>query len=339
MNKKVITGLGISILSAAILSETVAFANTSTNTQKMVVPAISTQLDPNNPFSKAPKGFDPLTATDSQLKQYGFPERPNSPEELQAWTKAMQHAKIFLKPVYTKLNRSFTTSSTENNWSTNWAGYTDTMNFSYSDPLFSDIHSHWTVPNIQQGSTQSYNPSDAAAWIGIGGFTSNKLLQIGTDSIYDGSFQYTTWIEDENFQNSAFSLGLPISPGDVIYADMTYSNGAFNYWMEDVNTYTVVQGTFAPYGTPINTTNDYDGTSADWILERASTWQADYSAVTFSASGTNSVTYGGQTINSNPYTITVHQESTFDGTSTSPSYSNASSSTTPSQFTVYFHNY
>ena len=58
-----------------------------------------------------PSSFNPLTATDAELKQYGFPRRPTDPTELAQWTTLMEHAKIFITPQFKILNRTTPTQN------------------------------------------------------------------------------------------------------------------------------------------------------------------------------------------------------------------------------------
>lgn len=58
-------------------------------------------------FAKA-SVFNPLNATNSQLMAHGYPIRPGPDSgALSDWIQAMEHAKKFVKPTYTPLNKNF----------------------------------------------------------------------------------------------------------------------------------------------------------------------------------------------------------------------------------------
>ncbi len=59
-----------------------------------------TWCQPLQVFSQPPAGFNPLRATASQLKRYGFPPRPPQGDAgaLAAWTKAVSSAKFYRPP-------------------------------------------------------------------------------------------------------------------------------------------------------------------------------------------------------------------------------------------------
>ncbi|ACV58557.1 hypothetical protein [Alicyclobacillus acidocaldarius] len=85
-----------------------------------------------NVFPVPPKGFNPLTATDAQLREYGFPPRPSDPQNLQQWEQEMSHWKRTLPPKVVMTNishRLIPYTGTAENISesvfqtSNWSGY------------------------------------------------------------------------------------------------------------------------------------------------------------------------------------------------------------------------
>jgi hypothetical protein len=53
------------------------------------------QLSVQNP----PAGFNPMKASNGDLRKYGFPIRPTDPTALQGWTQAMEHFKYLVTPI------------------------------------------------------------------------------------------------------------------------------------------------------------------------------------------------------------------------------------------------
>jgi hypothetical protein len=76
----------------------------------------------------------------------------------------------------------------------------------------------------------------SASWIGIDGYSSNSVEQIGTDSnVYNGIAVYAAWYE--MFPKAAVYLGMTINAGDTISAEVNYLGlGNFRLSITDVTT-------------------------------------------------------------------------------------------------------
>lgn len=48
---------------------------------------------------KPPADFNPIKASDSDLRKYHFPSRPDNQGELEQWKNAMEHAKYYINMV------------------------------------------------------------------------------------------------------------------------------------------------------------------------------------------------------------------------------------------------
>jgi hypothetical protein len=59
----------------------------------------------------------------------------------------------------------------------NWAGY------AVHTGTYTSVSGNWTVPTIQTGSPSGYS----SAWVGIGGFSGNSVIQIGTEQDCSGN--------------------------------------------------------------------------------------------------------------------------------------------------------
>ena len=116
-----------------------------------------------------PPGFDPLTATTSQLAEYAFPARPTDPQALLAWQTQMSYYKstsVPSAPVILKNARALAYNS-------HWFGYVTTASSGYH---FIEVEGTFIQPSA--GST-ACSGSEEVSWVGLGGWTSNNLIQDG----------------------------------------------------------------------------------------------------------------------------------------------------------------
>ena len=139
-----------------------------------------------------------------------------------------------------------------NTTSHNWSGYTVT---GVNDSV-SDVKGSWIVPAIQ-GDCSTQNQY-ASFWVGIDGYNSNTVEQIGTDSdCQNGSPTYYAWYEF--YPHFAYNIPLNIKPGDVVSAEVSYSGGKFTVAITDRRT-----------GQTWSTTQKAPNakrSSAEWIIE------------------------------------------------------------------------
>lgn len=71
--------------------------------------------------------------------------------------------------------------------SSNWAGYVASVG------TFTSVGAGWTVPRVVGGNGSL---SADATWVGIGGLSSNDLIQVGTQAIVqNGTTTYEPWYE------------------------------------------------------------------------------------------------------------------------------------------------
>lgn len=213
-----------------------------------------------NPNKKIPSTiFNPLTATDEELKEYGFPSKPKDSKNLIKWQKIMSHAKK-----YTPLNVVYSNTTKGTYYNNLWSGYVAPSS-SNNNIQFFQTNTEFILP--------SYNGSnydDPAFWTGIGGYNgSQDIVQAGADinatgtdekgnPIYGGTTKYQFWIEDYP-ENVSYITGITIKPGDTLYINVEYSNGQSYALFEDETT--------GYYGTISFDGKYYDGSSADAIYE------------------------------------------------------------------------
>src|SRR5262249_9251961 len=98
-------------------------------------------------------------------------------------------------------------------YSTNWSGYA----VSTGAGAVSEVAGSWVVPAVSS-SVSGYS----SAWVGIDGWGSSTVEQIGTDSDYvNGQAAYYAWYE--MYPAAPVNLSLTINPGDTMSASVSYT--------------------------------------------------------------------------------------------------------------------
>jgi hypothetical protein len=178
-------------------------------------------------------------------------------------------------------------------YSTNWAGYAVTAGAG----AVSQVGGSWVVPTVATN-VSGYS----SAWVGIDGFNSNSVEQIGTDSDYvNGVAHYYAWYE--MYPNPSVNLSLSISPGDAISASVTFTSpNLFGLTITDTTT-------GAMYSTS-KTSSSAQRSSAEWIQEAPSSYSgvlplANFGTINFA--GANATVNGSNGPIDNPSGGTVNQ--------------------------------
>ncbi len=102
--------------------------------------------------------------------------------------------------------------------SRNWSGYAVATSLSSPEREAAEkVTGKWVVPAVT-GSANAYS----ATWVGIDGYNSKTVEQIGTSQDFvGGSADYYAWYE--MYPKRAIRIvGLPLHPGDQIYAEVEY---------------------------------------------------------------------------------------------------------------------
>ncbi len=136
--------------------------------------------------------------------------------------------------------------------SLNWSGYAAFQ----SGTTFTDARGSWTQPKATCSSGNQY----ASFWVGLDGYNSSTVEQIGTDSDCSGSKAvYYAWYE----MYPAFPVQLPltIKPGDTITAEVSYSGSTFVLTLTDGK---------QSYKTPPLKLKRAARSSAEWVAEAPS---------------------------------------------------------------------
>jgi hypothetical protein len=148
--------------------------------------------------------------------------------------------------------------------STNWSGYAVTG----ANGSVTSVSGSWIIP--ASTCTKGSAPEYAAFWIGIDGWNSNTVEQIGTDSdCANGEPSYYAWFEF--YPEPAYYAGrlTNLTPGHVMSASVTYNaaNGEFTASITDLSDPFL---TFSTTFTPSRRTGPPSRSSAEWIAEAPS---------------------------------------------------------------------
>jgi hypothetical protein len=149
-------------------------------------------------------------------------------------------------PIHDKTEHGDGTST-----STNWSGYAVT------GTGFTSAEASWIVPAAVCSGVKK--DQYAAFWVGIDGYDSNSVEQTGTDSDCVGTTPtYYAWYEF--YPNPSFEItSVPVSPGNVMTASVTYNSSGF--------TVTIVNSTTGRTFTRTHAVPSAKRTSAEWIVE------------------------------------------------------------------------
>lgn len=166
----------------------------------------------------------------------------------------------------------------------NWSGYADTAS---KHGTFTKVSGAWTTPSV----TCSAEDQITSDWVGLDGFNSNTVEQLGTISwCFQGTPTYFTWYE--MFPAGTVEVGTTVKPGDKIAASVTRTGTSYALKLTDSTT----SGNNISVTKTCAATTCFD-TSAEWISERPSfsigiVPQAHYNAFKLTS---GSVTANGKT--------------------------------------------
>lgn len=138
--------------------------------------------------------------------------------------------------------------------STNWGGYAV-----QSASKFTDVAGSWVEPTV---TCSSQKAQYAAFWVGIDGYSSSSVEQIGTDSDCTGRSRpsYYAWYEMYPADSVELSTSqYPVSAGDSLSASVSVAGSNFTLTLRDVTK-----------GWTFQTTQSGSGlaqSSAEWIAE------------------------------------------------------------------------
>ncbi len=165
--------------------------------------------------------------------------------------------------------------------SANWSGYAITTKSGYAVKA---VYGSWTVPAITGNST-----GYSADWVGIDGYKSPTVEQIGTESDnYGGTGSYYAWYEmfprdsytiTPNTPGVTYGNGVSaptVNPGDMISASVTYEGS--NRFLLAITDSTISPGASTPtLQWQFSATQSISGaqrSSAEWVVEAPSSFSS-----------------------------------------------------------------
>jgi hypothetical protein len=160
--------------------------------------------------------------------------------------------------------------------STNWSGY------AVYNATFTDVEGSWTQPAVKCPSTgRRY----AGFWVGLDGYTSNSVEQIGTDSDCAGQNRpvYYAWYEMYPAASVTLSSSYPVRAGDSMSARVSVSGTTFTLVLKN----TTRRWTF----TTTQTSASAQERSAEWVAEAPSSCFITCSVLPLANFGTMHFTY------------------------------------------------
>lgn len=201
-------------------------------------------------FAVPPKGFDVLSATKAQLREYNLPAWTSWGSK-RTWDRIMRKVRFTAPP--TALIEGPARNSVAcdpNSTGQCWAGYIAAGRSNYDA-----ASAQYIEPHI--GSTVCSGPLAEALWVGLGGFNGNNNVLGQDGTAYGGGDPHGPWWEVLPL-NAVYPEHWDASPGDTISAKVLWDPTASKY------VFTVIDGNNEMNLTESGT---YNGTSAEFILE------------------------------------------------------------------------
>jgi hypothetical protein len=237
-----------------------------------------------------PSGFQPLDASQDDLKTFGFPKRPDpvlQPVELAFWREMFAPAIVYeafdfdVFPLATTRSRGFFGQLPRRQSSLNWSG-------AYITPrdgaVFSSIWGKFQVPtpNLPSGAGTGIE-YHSSTWVGFDGqrqYYRSTLPQIGTAQNIDPNSGVPTksffawwqwWVRNVPAQAFPMKLTSPtISAGDLImcFVQVADDRAGVSFVITNLTTSRSVQFFQAAPLTDSGQPFKVPGATAEWVMER-----------------------------------------------------------------------
>ncbi|HEX4103988.1 MAG TPA: G1 family glutamic endopeptidase [Candidatus Paceibacterota bacterium] len=135
----------------------------------------------------------------------------------------------------------------------NWAGYVTTAG--QTGKQFTSVSGTWTIPTVAAATSTEAD----TAWVGIGGVTTQDLIQAGTQAVTspNGTVSYQAWYE--TLPQTTSPLNINVNPGDSVSVTVAETSAA--QWLVSFRDNTTGQNTSE------NLTYNSTLSSAEWIEE------------------------------------------------------------------------
>jgi len=255
-------------------------------------PKVATKVDGVSIFVAPPKGFNPLTATNTELLTYGLPQRPDKVADergYSVWERAMLSTRIHVTDVEAKpyssrammpagVPKEIAANGATAVGSQNWSGIANSnKNTKWNNTTsFTQVASVWNVPSAKApyGATCNEGPWREVSWNGIDGWGSSDVVQGGSASEFGDNelcfgSNYYGWVEwYPSYPITELICGnsaCPVSAGDdffvVTFAAPGFSNQ--NVYVNDLS-----QGWAGTTNLAWKNGPGVIGNTAEYIVER-----------------------------------------------------------------------
>ena len=238
-------------------------------------------------YTQPPLGFDPLTASDAALAQYGFPPRPDSqsaPAAYANWRKLvatpqtritdpeLQPTNTYHRPAQNLAPQGQlqTPADAFPFTSSNWSGYAISASFGTFNFDNAAVYAEYVVPIAQQSAgacTGSWVYS--AQWIGFDGFGSGDVLQAGSEAnayCLGGNRKTAYYGVYEWYPAGAVKIQkFRVKPGDLMDLEVWYTSASPSGHLYFIN-YTTQQSVTIGFKQPAGAS--FAGNSVEWVVER-----------------------------------------------------------------------
>jgi hypothetical protein len=256
--------MSVSFASPAALAQNSAYGHWVNDPNNIATPAFVYDLPPAS--------FNPLTASDFEIEQWGLPPRPSitNATAYARWKKMVTSTRVTPVLKFTNVyhgpargaKMGAPTKNASAGSSENWSGFVASEangTFSHNN---SEVLLEYTIPAIYPASGSCSSATYASSqWAGFDGWTSGDVLQAGTETNC-GNSDYA-WYEWYPFAETELSLS--VGAGDFMQLDVYYTTSS-PYGHAVLLNEVTHQSTVVGFNPPAGTT--YEGNSAEWIVER-----------------------------------------------------------------------
>jgi peptidase A4-like protein len=191
-----------------------------------------------------PAGFDPLHASDAELRYYGLPLRPTGGSAaISHWENVVSHAKIRgCDRGQSSFHEHPTPRHTQGQLGWYWEDGYNWAGWEVNSSTFKYALADWTIPCVDGASPTN---SDTSAWVGLGGDPGN-LFQAGTywnrqNRAWEAFYEYVpgasqaihlAWLPCGHLMTAQIDYGLTYG-GKSYYYVADYTSGG--YWSGSIS--------------------------------------------------------------------------------------------------------
>jgi len=218
------------------------------------------------------EGFSPLTATARELANLGMPERPSDTAARAQWAAGLRSWKRTTDATLCE-QTGITFGPDEPAFITDPSGGNGAASYNWAGNALARAAAGTYVAIqgdiVQPTKNTSCTGAALGNWIGLGGYTSQKLIQAGT-AYFPNEGTPRAWYEylAAGSQNPPVTMSsVVVRAGDRIHAYVAVqkSTGQTTFYL-----YNTANGTNSSVVLNLSVSTYYDGSSAEWIDERPS---------------------------------------------------------------------